>query len=433
MNLMAPPILPAVPTGGAPASHDPVAPRRRIAVVGHACSPYLGSEPGFTWKWSTHLAAHHEVYAFVHPEHRDDIEAEMQKHPIPGLHWIFVDVDHPLDYWQPNTNERGIRLHYMLWQRNVVKAVADQHQQTPFDIVHHVSWGSLNQPPLLWKTGIPFVWGPIGGGQTWPTQFLQYAGSRMREKMRTAMVRWSHLNPSIRRAASRAALVCATNRETAALLTRAGAGRVELLLDSGIFPVEGDFERKRPPGTPMTVLWAGRLEPRKALPLALEAMTRIKQPVRMLVAGDGPERRALEEMVQRLGLSEKVNVLGQVPYKQMFDLFAQSDVFLFTSLRDSMGSVVLEAMSTGLPVVALDHQGAAVAVTPETGIKVAVTNPQQTVADLAEAIDRLAADPALRRQKSEAVIASSSDNTWVRRAEKMSQWYEEVLRANRRV
>lgn len=407
--------------------------RRRIAVVGHACSPNLGSEPGFTWKWATGLATHHEVWAFVHPEHRDDIEAAMQKDSRPGLRWIFVEVDHPLDCWRPNTNERGIRFHYMLWQRNVVKAVVAQHGQTPFDLVHHVSWGSLNQPPLLWKSGIPFVWGPIGGGQTWPSGFLAYAGSKSREKMRTAMVRWSHLNPSIRRAARGAALVCATNRETATVLKRAGAARVELLLDSGIMPVAGDVRRDRAPGAPLTMLWAGRLEPRKALPLALEAMARLKQDVRLLVAGEGPERGALEAMVARLGLSGKVNVLGQVPYKKMFELFSEADVFLFTSLRDSMGSVVLEAMSTGLPVITLDHQGAAVAVSDETGIKVPVTTPQETVGDLAGAIDRLAADRQLLRQKAEAVLASASDNTWSRRVMKMSQWYEEVLRANRRV
>ena len=88
----------------------------------------------------------------------------------------------------------------------------------------------------------------------------------------------------------------------------------------------GDFRRDREPGAPMTVLWAGRLEPRKGLPLALEAMTRVKQDVRLLIAGEGPMRASIDETVARLGLANRVNVLGMVPYKQMFDLFARSDV-----------------------------------------------------------------------------------------------------------
>lgn len=411
------------------------APRRRIAIVGHACSPYLGSEPGFTWKWATNLTRFHNVVVFCHPEYRRHIDEEIAKHPNPSLQFEFVTVQSRLDRWKPGESERGIRLHYALWQKQVAAAVAEYHRRQPLELVHHVSWGSLNQPPLLWRTGLPFVWGPVGGGQTWPTAFLQYAGSKLKERLRTMAVAASRFNPAIIRCAQRADLVCATNRETADILRRCGAKRVELLLDSGIIPVDpADYPRDRAPDAPFYVLWAGRLEPRKGLALALEAFARLNdRNIRMRIAGDGPQRPVIESLIAHLNLGTRVEMLGQVPYKQMAGLFADSDVFLFTSLRDSMGSVVLEAMSTGLPVIALDHQGAAVAITDETGIRIPVRSPQQVISDIAAAIETLAKQPELRRAKRDALIARAADNSWAQRAQKMVAWYEEILSAHRAV
>ena len=104
----------------------------------------------------------------------------------------------------------------------------------------------------------------------------------------------------------------------------------------------------------------GRLEMRKGLPLALEAMARVSDlPVRLTIAGQGPLRSAYERHAAALGLAEKVRFLGFVPPGHlMADIFASSDGFLFTSLQDSAASVVLEAMAASLPVIGLDHQGA---------------------------------------------------------------------------
>lgn len=426
--------------------------RRRIALVGHACSPYLGSEPGFTWKWATNLARLHAVTCFCHPEHRSDIEKALQSWPgemaraedaasagpqpapveaaVPPR-FVFVGLDPQRDPWKPAAGEKGIRLHYARWQHRVMDAVLAEHRRTPFDLVHHVSWGSLNQPPQLWRTGLPFVWGPIGGGQSWPEAFIDYADSKLRERLRRWVVRSARFNPAVVRCARSADLVLATNHETAAIVRRAGARRVEMLLDSGFALADpGQYARQRPADAPFTLLWAGRLEPRKGLLLGLEALAQLNRPdIRLLIAGDGPQRPQIEAAIDRLHLRDRALLLGQVPYAQMTQRFAESDAFLFTSLRDSMGSVVLEAMSAGLPVICLDHQGVAVAVSAETGIKVPVTTPQQVIAGLADAIARLADDPNLCKRLGDNVRAAAADNTWPRRAEKVSRWYEEVLHA----
>ncbi len=89
---------------------------------------------------------------------------------------------------------------------------------------------------------------------------------------------------------------------------------------------------------------------------------------------------------------------GWLPLAEALQLYASADLFVFTSLRDTSGTVVLEALSRGLPVICLDHQGVRDLITPECGIKVPVTRPSEVIAGLAEAITKLARDPDRREQ-----------------------------------
>jgi 1,2-diacylglycerol 3-alpha-glucosyltransferase len=76
--------------------------------------------------------------------------------------------------------------------------------------------------------------------------------------------------------------------------------------------------------------------------------------LRLDLAGDGVERPALEALVDRLGLGDVVRFLGNVSYDEMPRLFADHDLFVHASLHEAQGMVMLEALATGLPVIASD-------------------------------------------------------------------------------
>lgn len=422
--------------------------RLRIAIIGHACSPGEGSEPGFTWNWAKYLAEQHDVTAFVfpHPVYRPKMEAyQWEVPPAQRPRFIYVQLA-GLDPWNPLVGEKNLRLHYGLWQRQVLQELIAQHQRQPFDVAHHVSWGSLNQPPLIWKAPIPFVWGPIGGGQTWPAAFYRYAPRNgLTERLRSAVVFLSRFNPAIRWAVKHSDLILSKNRETTDVLETLGARRVVTYFDGGISPDVLAARPDRPAPSPitlapmtslpmtlppMTLLWAGRHEPRKGLPLVLEAMTQVKNEARLLIAGDGPSSANWKSLAEKLGLMSRVEFLGRVPWVKMQELYATADAFLFTSLRDATGTVVLEAMAKSVPVIAFDHQGVGCYLTDETAAKIPVTTPAATIAALAAAIDRLAADPAQRHRLGQAGHAAAAQELWSLRAQKMVAWYREAIGAH---
>jgi len=233
----------------------------------------------------------------------------------------------------------------------------------------------------------------------------------------------------VRTAARHSAAVLATNFETSSLLQRLGARNASLFLDSGI---RADGLPGSPPrraaNAELRVLWAGALWPRKALPLALDSLRLLGDlPVRLMVAGDGPMRSEWRRYACELGLRERVQFLGFVKWEKMSEVYREADIFLFTSLRDSFGGVMLEAMAQGLPIITLDHQGARAFVPREASIKVPVTKPEETVEALAKAIRELFHSPDRRRIMGAAAWEFARTQTWEGRAARMGQIYEQVL------
>jgi glycosyltransferase involved in cell wall biosynthesis len=178
-----------------------------------------------------------------------------------------------------------------------------------------------------------------------------------------------------------------------------------------------------------TLMWAGLLIRRKALPLGLDALARVRHlPVRLLVVGGGPLKQQWQKQAADLGLANRVDFLGHIHWTEMAEQYRKADAFLFTSLRDSSGNVVFEAMANALPILTLDHQGVGTFVPPEAGIKVPVTTPAETVTGLAEGIERLVTRPDERLRMGEAAWAFVKANNWEHRAELMSGYYEKLVR-----
>jgi glycosyltransferase involved in cell wall biosynthesis len=380
-------------------------------------SPRRGSEHGFTWNWARVLALSHDVWVIAHPEFREEVEDELRRKPQPSMRLFWVDLPRRFDLWQLSAGRAGFRLHYLVWQEMAFRCARALHAYIDFDYVHHLSIATISAPPKLWRLGVPFIWGPIGGGQTSPNSFLKYFGrERISELARTARLRMLHLYPALRLAAQNSALVMATNCETMELLRRAGAANLQPLLDCAL-PSEYLPPRPlvRPARAGITLIWAGRFVARKGFPLALEALAQTDQSIRLMVAGDGGKREEWQKLAASLGVGERVRFLGRLSWDRMSDAFDQADGFLFTSIRDSAGSVILEAMAHALPVIALNHHGVAAHFPDNAAIKVPVTSPGEVIANIAAAMRQLNESPELRQRLGEAAWRFASTQVWENR------------------
>jgi len=155
------------------------------------------------------------------------------------------------------------------------------------------------------------------------------------------------------------------------------------------------------PGGPLRILAVGRLVDKKGYPVLLEALAALAsdgQRIACTVIGSGPCRADLEAIVNRLRLGPVVTFLGARTHQEVAVAYANADIFVQASVvlsngdRDGIPNSLLEAMASGLPVVASAVAGIPEVVQPGCGLIVA---PGDTAA-LAAAIGRLATDPILR-------------------------------------
>ena len=109
-------------------------------------------------------------------------------------------------------------------------------------------------------------------------------------------------------------------------------------------------------------------------------------------------------------------------------LYAAADALVFPALRDSGGSALLEAMSKGIPVICLDWGGPGEMVDDQSGVKIPVTTPDETVAAFAEGLARLQRDPHWRTQLGErAIERARSHFTWEAKRRLLETTYNRLL------
>lgn len=161
-------------------------------------------------------------------------------------------------------------------------------------------------------------------------------------------------------------------------------------VNPGFFSADGDRPWR------WRVLHVGRLHPEKGIHDAVEAMTRLPSQATLCFAGswDPREEHALSEHVRELGLIDRVKMLGQLPAEQVAELYRQHDVLLFPVLWDEpWGLVPLEAMASGLPVIATGRGGSGEYMrSGDNCVLVPTANPDA----LAAAVRQLASAPELR-------------------------------------
>lgn len=142
-------------------------------------------------------------------------------------------------------------------------------------------------------------------------------------------------------------------------------------------------------GAAPVLLSVGHLIPRKGHAIVVEALAQLPE-ARLLIAGDGPERGALEQRARKLGVAARVRFLGRVAHETLAELYSAADVLVLASSREGWANVLLEAMACGTPVAASNVWG-----TPEV-VADAVAGclvDERTGTAFAAAIARLLASP----------------------------------------
>ncbi|MEM1393601.1 MAG: glycosyltransferase family 4 protein [Cyanobacteria bacterium P01_H01_bin.150] len=402
----------------------------KILISAYACRPGMGSDPGIGWNTVRELAKYYQVWVVTRVDNRPSIEAEISKNPTSELEFVYFDLPGS-NWWKIGL--AGVHIHYYLWQVWAYFLGRKLHAEIAFDAVHHVTYVSYTSPSFLSFLPIPFIWGPIGGGESAPNTFWQdfNLNGKIYEKARD-FIRWfKGGDPFVKMTAKKSVLAWGMTEDTLRQLQKIGAPKVEVLSPIGLSAEEINrlAQHRIPDASPVRFISIGRLLHWKGFHLGLKAFAKAALiDSEYWIVGDGSERKRLQALAEELGIANQIKFWGKLPREEIFQLLGECHVLVHPSLHESGGFVCMEAMAAARPVICLDLGGPAVQVTNDTGFKIAAHTPEQAIRDLAEAMTCLAKDSNLRISMGEAAQKRAKEVfAWDMKGKFMAQHYEKIL------
>lgn len=346
----------------------------KILLSAYACEPGRGSEPGVGWRWAHELAAAgHEVVVLTRSNNQSVITAAKVN---PSLRFVYYDL--PWIFKKLKRGPKFAKFYYVLWQIGAYSTVRQLLRKELFELIHHLTFSDFRTYSPLVHLDVPFVIGPLGGAECAPPSLLRSLPiqARVTEHLRSLAILAAQLNPLTRAMYGRASLILCKTPETLAAIPKAKPENLRLSREIGSPDmVTRSSLLSRAADQEFRLIYAGRLVYWKGLHLALKAYAIARQKDKALqftIVGEGRDRNRLIALAQELELDESVCWHSHVPQQQLFEIQQRAHAFIFPSLHDSGGSVVLEAFAHGLPVLCLRTGGPGLNVDESCGYRVPV-------------------------------------------------------------
>ena len=421
----------------------------RVLISAFGCSPYRGSECAIGWNLAKELAKYNKItvlYGDVAKEKQkiEDVKKFFAENaPIPNLHLVYVAPSKVITLIEKLHQVPGMwgfyYLAYNLWHRKAYKVAQELHKDKPFDIVHKLNMLGFREPGYLWKIGVPFVWGPVGGASNESIRFHKFFSKSgcIKVLARTILNEiQKHILIRPRIAAHRAKKIWAITADDIFMVSKIWKCKCEQMLDGGTDIALKGALKVYTLSEPLRLVWSGIHTSRKALPILLEALATPALKgnlgnIHLDVLGAGPETNGWKSLAQKLGVDSCIKWHGMLRRDEGLDVMRTGHVFVCTSIKEASSIVVMEALSLGLSVICHDACGMGVEVTETCGVKVPLHDPETSIAGFAEALRRFIDEPSLVETLSRGALARAQELTWSAKAADISRGYTEAVRSFR--
>ncbi|WP_428243549.1 glycosyltransferase [Gynuella sp.] len=306
-------------------------------------------------------------------------------------------------------------------------------KQGAYDVVHRITPVSPTAPSYLAKKlkklGIPFVVGPLNGGVPWPPEFrdLQHKEREWLSHIRSAY----KLLPGYRSLRKNAACLIAGSMATKNDMPEYAKDKVLYLPENAVDLARFSLKNTSNYKLPIKAAFVGRLVPYKGADMAIEAMEHLCKSGQMTydIYGSGPEEQALKTLVKNKGLEQWVTVHGFVPNTELQSKLVQADIFVFPSVREFGGGVVIESMALGVVPVIADYAGPSELVSSSTGYRVEMGSRADLIQNFRTQLEAICKDPEsqLAPKRESAIAFIHNYLTWDKKTEQLMEIYNWVV------
>lgn len=331
----------------------------RILLNAYACEPNQGSEPGVGWHWAIELSKDKskEVHVLTRANNKAVIDEYWLGNDKPNnLYFHYYDL--PNAWIWLKHHGMPVNIYYSLWLYGAGCFAKTLNDRLHFDMAHHLTFGVFRDACFLYKLHIPYVVGPVGGGEAAPhslTTLFSFK-EKVKECTRSLANTLCFLNLFLYKNYNKASLILSKTKDTKRVLKR-WQEKTIVSLEIGINELHQEIiEREK-----NSFLYVGRFTYWKGYQLALMAFKKYHEnhpdaTLKMIGRGDMAK---INEFVETNNLQNQIEVIPWIEQSELKKYYATNSAMIFPSMHDSSGNVVLEALSFGLPVICLDCGGPA--------------------------------------------------------------------------
>lgn len=308
---------------------------RRLLVSAYGCEPGKGSEQGVGWNWILQLAGLAELVVITRSNNRQAIEAALPEELTGRIRFVYYDLPDRLRSFK--RKERGLYLYYLMWQWGAYRRMRRQLEKQPVDYAMHLTFGSVWLPTFMHRLPVPFIWGPVGGGEAVPWSLISSLPPKGRfvQYLRYLLMTTFAVNPFVANVARKARVILARTDDTAKMFPSRYVPKVRVALETAAS--EDWFMRPRASsniddGGAMQVIYTGRLVPLKNIDMSIQAVAAARQRgtnIHFTIVGDGPMQKALRQRAIEENIADAVTFAGRCSQGEVLDRLGASHVYLF--------------------------------------------------------------------------------------------------------
>lgn len=419
----------------------------KVLINAYACSPNMGSEPGMAWNWCVNLAKHCELFIITEGEFRFQIDSwlndSINANYASNMHFFYLPIGGDDEEkcekirkrcW--NQGDWRFYLSYAKWQQRSLELARSICKQQNIDVLHQLNMIGFREPGRWYRLseerGIPLIWGPINAKEGFPTAYLN--GAPLKSKLFIYLKNFItklqlRFSTHVRRTAKQASFIIAASSDSGYAIKKYFGKKFVLLNESGCDVENFDVVKSKDKKT-FDVLWVGRFIFTKQLEMALKVISSIGiDNLRLhVVGGSAEEENPYKKIAESLGIEKNIVWHQKVSRAEVQLFMQQSDLFFFTSIAEGTPHVVLEAFNNKLPVLCFDTCGHGDCVTNDVGVKIPLTNPEQSIKDFANAIRALYNNRSLLQTMSKNCYKRACELSWDNKAKLVLAMYENVLK-----
>ncbi len=420
--------------------------RYRVLLIAEAANPEWTSVPLVGWSLAQALMKVTDAHLVTQVRNR---EAILRAGMVEGRDFTAIDSERfaaPL--WKLSEGLRGgagkgwttvsaiSSLAYYAFEREVWGRFRARLIAHEFDLVHRITpLSPTSQSPIakkLAKQGVPFVLGPLNGGIPWPKAF---SDRQRAERDWLSYVRSLYrLMPRYKSTLEYSSAIIVGSKYTRSEIPPWANEKTVFIPENGIDRERFNIPRTHLVSLPLKAAFVGRLVPYKGADILLEAAAEFlrRGTLEIDVIGDGPQRAALEAMVEQLGVVKRVRFLGWIPHQKVQEKLRLCDFMVLPSIREFGGGVVVESMALGVPPIVADYGGPSDLVDENIGIRVAFQDKKSLIQGMRQAIGDVIRTPRILEELGAAGLIKVQEKlTWQAKASQILAVYQGVLRGEK--